>query len=402
LFYNIHTQQIEDFTGRGLDDMRKKLIRTPLEPFVTFNDDPLRVLRLIRFASRLDFQIVDEVKSAMQRPEIQEALLMKISRERVGIEFGKMAQGRDPRLSFSLMHHLGLYKSIFAPPAFDVPEDLNADEMYTGANILDSLLRSNNNVTTRLLQNDEDLYFGWLVVAMLPWAKYQLPFFLPKGKQQESKRGMDNYVERSRVQAAQKTKELPMWTAPAISAKDALKLSNKFVDILKLCYTNASMFQGFAAQQDGARSSRADLGMGLRACHGSWRIQAFTALMLELVPICLETQGRDLGQTGEIFANYSKFIDYVDELELQDAHLAKPCINGTELATAVAPGRRPGPWLKNATECLVKWQFANPKASVSDAQDWIKEGGLAHVLEGVEEVLPQGKKKKKATPVANE
>lgn len=71
LFYNIHTQQVEDFTQRGLDDMRNGLIRTPLEPVQTFADDPLRVLRLIRFSSRLGFEIVPDTKKAMTRTDIK-------------------------------------------------------------------------------------------------------------------------------------------------------------------------------------------------------------------------------------------------------------------------------------------------------------------------------------------
>ena len=53
LFFNVHTKQVEDFTQKGLEDLSKRLIRTPLEPIQTFLDDPLRVLRCIRFATRL-------------------------------------------------------------------------------------------------------------------------------------------------------------------------------------------------------------------------------------------------------------------------------------------------------------------------------------------------------------
>lgn len=57
MFYNIHTCEVEDFTGRGLDDLKCRKIMTPLEPKKTFLDDPLRVLRAIRFSTRLEFEM---------------------------------------------------------------------------------------------------------------------------------------------------------------------------------------------------------------------------------------------------------------------------------------------------------------------------------------------------------
>jgi tRNA nucleotidyltransferase (CCA-adding enzyme) len=92
LFYNLHTDKVEDFVG-GLRDLESKLIRTPLQPNQTFIDDPLRVLRLIRFASRLDFKIDTDSEVSMGDPAILSALKSKISRERVGIEVGKMLKG---------------------------------------------------------------------------------------------------------------------------------------------------------------------------------------------------------------------------------------------------------------------------------------------------------------------
>ena len=92
LFYNIHTDSVEDFTG-GLADLETGLIRTPLDPYTTLMDDPLRILRLVRFATRFDFKIDDKSKAAMSLPEIREALRLKISRERVGQELEKMLKG---------------------------------------------------------------------------------------------------------------------------------------------------------------------------------------------------------------------------------------------------------------------------------------------------------------------
>lgn len=56
---------------KGLDDLKAGIIRTPLAPRETFMDDPLRVLRCIRFASRYGFEIEDGVWAAIKDPEIQ-------------------------------------------------------------------------------------------------------------------------------------------------------------------------------------------------------------------------------------------------------------------------------------------------------------------------------------------
>lgn len=92
LFYNLHTGEVEDFVG-GVPDLRAGLIRTPLEPLQTFTDDPLRVLRLIRFASRLGFSIDRDTERVMSDSQVLRSLKIKISRERVGIETVKMLGG---------------------------------------------------------------------------------------------------------------------------------------------------------------------------------------------------------------------------------------------------------------------------------------------------------------------
>lgn len=94
LFYNLMTSEVEDFTGRGLQDMEMKIIRTPLSAYQTFKDDPLRILRCIRFASKLGYQIEAEAEQSMSDSGIKNALRAKISRERVGVEIGKMLKGQ--------------------------------------------------------------------------------------------------------------------------------------------------------------------------------------------------------------------------------------------------------------------------------------------------------------------
>jgi tRNA nucleotidyltransferase (CCA-adding enzyme) len=82
LFYNVNDACVEDFTGQGCADLDAGIIRTPLDPLITFLDDPLRVLRAVRFASRFDFELVPELKKTMTTNEVKIALSQKVKRER--------------------------------------------------------------------------------------------------------------------------------------------------------------------------------------------------------------------------------------------------------------------------------------------------------------------------------
>ncbi len=80
LFYNVNTGEVEDYSGRGLEDMRDGVIRTPLPALTTLLDDPLRVLRAVRFASRLDFGMSPELRAAASDPSVHRALAQKVGR----------------------------------------------------------------------------------------------------------------------------------------------------------------------------------------------------------------------------------------------------------------------------------------------------------------------------------
>ncbi|KAL6499873.1 hypothetical protein OROGR_027783 [Orobanche gracilis] len=80
LFYNINTEAVEDFTERGISDLESRMIVTPLPPKATFLDDPLRVLRAIRFAARFEFTLDEDLKKAAACDDVKDALAAKISR----------------------------------------------------------------------------------------------------------------------------------------------------------------------------------------------------------------------------------------------------------------------------------------------------------------------------------
>jgi tRNA nucleotidyltransferase/poly(A) polymerase len=124
LFYNINTGEIEDWTGRGFDDLRKGVISTPLPPLTTLLDDPLRVLRSIRFAARLRFSMDNELIKAAKDERVANALSLKVSRERVGGELDLMLRSPDPVGAIRLLINLNLIDCVF-PVAKYLPSHTN-------------------------------------------------------------------------------------------------------------------------------------------------------------------------------------------------------------------------------------------------------------------------------------
>ncbi|XBJ00067.1 hypothetical protein VPH35_020037 [Triticum aestivum] len=105
LFYNINTKSVEDLTGRGLEDLKKGLIVTPLPAKVTFLDDPLR--------------------EAASDEKVKLNLGSKISRERIGQEVDHMMSDKYPVDAMCHIRDLGLFYVVFAFPEKTVPPVLN-------------------------------------------------------------------------------------------------------------------------------------------------------------------------------------------------------------------------------------------------------------------------------------
>lgn len=94
----------------GLLDLHNRIIRTPLDPDITFSDDPLRMMRAIRFASQLDFEILEETFEAIKRNAYRIEIITK---ERINDELSKIMRSPRPSLGFRLLDKSGLLQLIF-------------------------------------------------------------------------------------------------------------------------------------------------------------------------------------------------------------------------------------------------------------------------------------------------
>ena len=110
LFINISNNELVDYSKNGLNDIRNKVIRSTSNPDVIFNDDSLRILRMVRFASKLGFEIEDEtLKGAIRHVDRLEI----ISKERIQDEFSKMITSDNPEFAIRLLFEIGAYKYVF-------------------------------------------------------------------------------------------------------------------------------------------------------------------------------------------------------------------------------------------------------------------------------------------------
>jgi hypothetical protein len=125
LFYNLNTGAVEDFTNLGLTDLAAGIIRTPVDPLITFRDDPLRVLRAIRFSARYAFSYNDALVASARHAEIHNAMLHKVSRERVWKELKPMICNESrhtqvrPLLAIASLFYFGIFSIVFCIPELD-------------------------------------------------------------------------------------------------------------------------------------------------------------------------------------------------------------------------------------------------------------------------------------------
>lgn len=104
LYKNISTGEVLDMTGKAFQDIRDGVIRTPLDPYETFDDDPVRILRCLRFAARFGWTVDPQVMEALRQCVGRLAI---VSRERWAAEFTKMLLGRNLRQSLGVLYEIG-------------------------------------------------------------------------------------------------------------------------------------------------------------------------------------------------------------------------------------------------------------------------------------------------------
>lgn len=340
LFYNVHTAAIEDWTQHGLADLRDGIVRTPMDPTATFTDDPLRILRCVRFGSRFGYTIHPDILAALAAPAspLHAALASKVSRERVGIEVDKMLSGRDPRYALQLLAQLQLYWVVFMPPpalsqrmgrssdhgahidelVHDAPDERGALGL---SDHFDSLLRGTSPLWSRLptdwlarVRSPE-----WRAQRRLVW--YAIALYPLR----------DLYIQ---------AKKQPAW-AGAVTLSAGLKLGHRTTKdpVTSLVRAASLLTRPRLARFVPAPclTRRSTIGLLLRhhdVSQPKMDVALDNALLVALL-YDLATHGLDTPEAAAIVDEHAAFWAYVRDERLAAYIHAKPLVDGRQVATAL-------------------------------------------------------------------
>ena len=139
----------------GMSDLEDCIIRTPCDPDVTFSDDPLRMMRAVRFAAQLGFTIEEDTFDAIARNAER---IRIVSRERIAVELNKIVLSPVPSMGFELLEMTGLLKLIF--PEMQALKGVerrgkhaHKDNFYHTLKVLDNVSR-----------HSDDLWLRWAAI----------------------------------------------------------------------------------------------------------------------------------------------------------------------------------------------------------------------------------------------
>jgi len=308
LFYNLATKQVEDFTGQGIEDLSNGRLRTPLEPRVTFLDDPLRVLRAVRFASRFNCTLEDDLRAAAQLEEVRVALVRKVSRERVGKELSGMFTGSaaHPERALRLLHELQLCESVFLPSELLQKTPVcrpNGEEEKVDANVWD-----------RCYAYASEMY--QLLASKSPGGVLDVDGMSDKEKHELQVRIFASFLLPFRELCVRDKRRRSIAT---FVIQDSLKLPNRDAKDVDNVLAHVGELQAATADA----FDRVKVGLLIRSIGAQWELCRDAALVQEL----LDSAGEATDARDSVSKRYDAFNAQVRDAGLDGVWELKPLLN---------------------------------------------------------------------------
>ncbi|KAN0050687.1 hypothetical protein ACTA71_003832 [Dictyostelium dimigraforme] len=334
LFFNINENRIEDFTGNGINDLKKGIIRTPLPSLTTFLDDPLRVFRSIRFASRLDFEIDEELFKAGSDPIVKDAIKSKISHERIAKEFDGMLSASRPYLSVELINRFGLFDCLFSLPTSGL------DDTY-----IKQLKNSNK---------ESEMYCA---IASY-WVEIGKKFEEIDTKRQVILSALMLPFHGIQFKNAnKKNKEMSIIHYMFI---EYIKFSNKdYDDVSLILECSRQLTEYITEYKSTGYFNRKGIGLIIHRSAQLW----ISVIIISFVQKYGEPHSKNN------LKYFDEFIKAIKEHDLIGVWNIKRLLNGKQVQDLLK--RKPGTWLAPIIQLILEWQLENPTKTEQDCKDWL-------------------------------
>ncbi|EGV62524.1 hypothetical protein CANTEDRAFT_114906 [Yamadazyma tenuis ATCC 10573] len=378
LFYNLNESKIEDFTNRGLQDLQDGILRTPLKPLQTFLDDPLRVLRLVRFASRYNFTVETETLTAMKDPEINASLLHKISRERVGVELDKILTSANPEYGLRLLNYVNITESVFNVGTISSQlskfNSTNEIEQYGRLSqqlgpqvsaatavfpVFKSILLGSDNHRLIGSFNTVSSKHLWLSVVLYPFRSMSLRI---------------------------NDKMSGIYHVPEIIIKEGLRFGKHDFEPVSNVLANLGSSSEIWANTVAGTIARSRLGLYLRQFGIYGDVNILVNCFLEALqqvqhllkpshdeptpqPPVLNDPDINDALTATI-SKYERILGAIEEQDLTLVHSLKPLVDGKTISKAL--DKKSGPWMAPVIQEVLVWQLDNPQGTPEQCLEHLK------------------------------
>ncbi|XP_074269188.1 tRNA nucleotidyltransferase cca2-like isoform X3 [Silene latifolia] len=361
MFYNIHTGFVENFTRRGITDLKLGKIVTPLPPKQTFLDDPLRVLRAIRFGARFDFTFDEDLKKAAASDEVRDAIAEKISRERIGLEVDLMIAGNQPVKAVTYICDLQLFWTVFTLPSNVDPSTPEACDRscLTFIDAAWSLVQSLESLTL----SDDHRRLCLYSAMFLP-----LRSTTYKDKKKKQPVPVVDHIFRNSLKLKDKDPETII---------NVHRVTEKFISIISLLRSQKDMqhaeatFETTLINVPESSKLRILTGLLLREIKEFWPIALLMSTLVYPYGDLQESsaEGINLEKCRELFMLVN---DMIAKQGLENIWETKPIINGNEIMSILNPeGKKVGKWV----EKVMQWQLSNPAGTVNECKEWLEKTG---------------------------
>lgn len=372
LYYNLNTDAVEDISTHGLSDINKRTLRLMVPPQElwgdmnisslaeaecrSFTEDPLRVLRAIRFACRFNFGLSKSLVKAAVLPEVIASFGSKISRDRIQIEFSKMMTGASPARAVSLIKDMGYLDMVLKKPEGYVDWDWDQDTPYHSLTVWDHTTTALDKLQLLFKSMSvpaEDRMVMNLAMLIHDVGKLDPTIHGTKAGAKGKRTTYYGHEARSIEAAGEMLKGLPGTTKKDIARVQLLidgssRANPNYTDLSQECELSNKALSKF-----------------IKKMGDDWQ----NAIILNMA----DSTSKHADDTQTCYYHMN-MISRIRSLGPAKVMNMRPLLSGDEIIDMF--GKKPGPWVGRIITKLLEWQYQTPDAERDGAVKKLKEFGV--------------------------